>query len=148
MELQRLYSDDNTRIVGIRVVNTGLSREQNFRRGLIEEGVVEGWVKLDGDTLTLNSQPESLVYTVVRAPGYYATYGGQRIPISNFAWSSPGRDRLAAAEAKAWLSAQGLPPSYEVVNAYECVLNEAQHEKFRGVRSPSGRLVAAYEQQE
>lgn len=148
MELKRHYRADNpSKIDHVEIVHTGRSPEQNFRRGLIEDGIADGWVTLDGDTLTMRAQPQDLVYTVTREPGYYCLSTRERIPLSARAWSAqlPVRDRLCSAEAQAWLVSRGRAAGdYEVTNAYECVLADALHTKFHGVPSPSGRLKAAH----
>jgi hypothetical protein len=145
MLLKRIYADDGS-VSAIEIKHTGTSREQNFSHRLIEQAIVDGWARLDGDTLTLRGQPEDLTYSVRRSPGYYCTSTGERIPVSAMAWASPQRGTLARKEALAWLAARGKPAGdYEVTNAYECVLDEAQHHQFHAVRDAKGRVVGAHE---
>lgn len=144
MLLKRIYASDGT-VSGVEIKNTGVSREQNFSHRLVEQAIVEGWAILEGNTLTLRGEPEDLVYTVKRTPGYYCTSTGERIPISAVAWGSPQRGVLARKEALTWLLARGKAASdYEVTNAYECVLAEHQHNKFHAVTDPKGRIVGAH----
>lgn len=144
MELKRQYNSAGE-VSRVTVGHTGLKPEQNFSHRLIEAGIAQGWITLTGDTLTMAADPEDLVYTVKRTPGYFCKSTGERIPISMMAWASPKRDVLAYREAQAWLSANGKAATdYEVGNDYRCVLSSTQHEKFRTVRSISGNLVAAH----
>lgn len=131
-------------ITALQVKHTGLRPAQNFSRRFVEDGVAGGYMVLGEGTLTVKAKPEDLNYAVTRQPGYYCRSTGQRIPISAMAWASPSRDRLACAEAQKWLASQGLEATdYEVTNAYECVLNDKQHAKYRGVPGEAGYFVAA-----
>lgn len=144
MLLKRIYADDGS-VSAVEIKHTGTNPEQNFSHRLVEQAIVEGWASLDGDRLTLRGQPEDLAYTVRRSPGYYCTSTGERIPVSAMAWASPQRGTLARKEALAWLAARGKAATdYEVTNAYECVLDEAQHARFRAVTDPKGRIVGAH----
>lgn len=144
MELKRQYNSAGE-VSRVTVGHTGLKPEQNFRRGLIETGIAQGWITLTGDTLVMAADPEDLVYTVKRTPGYFCTSTGEHIPISTMAWASSQRDVLACLEARKWLAANGKAiTDYKVGNDYRCVLNATQHEKFRTVRAVSGNLVAAH----
>lgn len=144
----------------LRVINTGTSRNQNFSSRFVDAGLVEGWLSItdevDGRFLRITAdcdaglkpsgfrdangrakfetayEPVELVFTVVRDPGYYCVSAGTKIPISNTAWASSRRGELAAKEAKAWLTNRGLDArDYEVINAYECILDEEQHGRFK-----------------
>ena len=147
MYLKRLY-DDAGRVSRVEIRHTGLSAEQNFSRRLVLQACGDGWMRLTGDQIVVVGEPEDLVYTILRAPGYYCISTGERIPVSQLAWEqavSQPAAVLAAAEARAWLAGAGLASNdYEVTMAYECVLAEQQHEKFRAVKAVSGNLVAAH----
>lgn len=116
------------------VKHTGADREQKFSHRMVEQGLVDGWLQLDGNTLTISGDPQDLVYEVQRTPGYYAKSTGDAIPISPTAWArmlATGLGDLSAQEAKAWLVSHGLThDDYEVTHAYECVLAAEQHEQF------------------
>lgn len=146
MFLQRIH-DRAHRCTGVRVKHTGLSPEQNFSHRLIEQAMAEGWVVIDGDTLTMQAKPEALRFRLRRVPGYYCISTGERIPVSDIAWTrmrSTGLGDLSRKEALAWLLARGRAQTdYEVTNAYECVLDEEQHAKYRAVKAPTGLLTSA-----
>lgn len=132
-------------VTHVEVLDTGASPEQNFSHRLVEDGISQGWISLAPGTLTVRAVPEHLSYSVMREPGYYCKSTGQRIPITATAWASSRRGVLARAEAQRWLAANGKDAAdYEVTNAYECVLNEEQHAKFRKVADAKGRLVGAH----
>jgi hypothetical protein len=148
MKLDRPSGEFGAMKVG--VWHTGLKPEQNWSRRTVLRGMGEGWASLNADEteLTIRAEPEDLVYTVTRAPGYYCRSTGERIPISKFALEEVFTQMvavMAAREAQAWCKANGKRSNdYEVTQAYECVLREDQHERFRGVPAPSGALVAAH----
>jgi hypothetical protein len=133
---------------GVIIKHTGLSPEQNFSRRLVQAALAEGWLTIEGDKLRIRGAQETLVYEIKRQPGYFCRTTGERIPISAHAWEQALIERvatLAPKEARTWLEAKGLPPTgYEVTHAYECVLDESQHEKYRAVVDPvSSNVVAA-----
>ena len=147
MYLKRLY-DDAGRVSRVEIRHTGLSAEQNFSRRLVLQACGAGWMRLAGEQLLVVGDPEDLVYTIKRAPGYYCVSTGERIQVSQLAWEqavSQPAAVLASAEARAWLAgAAKAANDYEVTMAYECVLSEQQHGKFRAVKAVSGNLVAAH----
>lgn len=144
MLLQRQYDGDGA-VSHVVVKHTGASAEQNFSNRLVEQAVVDGWMSIDGDHLTVKTDGEPLVYDLKRTPGYYCTSTGERIPVSAIAWASAQRGVLARKEALRWLEAKGLPATdYEVTNAYECVLCDEHHDKFRAVIGPKGQVMAAH----
>lgn len=153
MKLTKQYTfDEQGRPVvsHVEIGHTGLNPQQNFSHRLIERAIEEGWIQIASSQLTMRATPEDLVYDLVRAPGYYCKSTGAKIPTSEVAWEvfkAIGRGDRSRKEAVAWLQANSLSgDDYEVTHAYECVLNDAQHEKFKAVRSISGNLVAAYTQ--
>jgi hypothetical protein len=155
MLLQRQYEKDaagTPRCTHVLVKHTGTSPEQNFSHRAVEQAMVDGWMHIDGDTLTVTAEPEDLLYQVKRTPGYYCRSTGERIPISPTAWvrmRSTGQGDLSAREAKAWLLSRGKDATdYEVTHAYECVLDAEQHAKFHAVRDGASNVVAAYTQGE
>ena len=147
MYLKRLY-DDAGRVTSVEIRHTGVSAEQNFSRRMVLQACSDGWMRLAGDHLIVVGEPEDLVYTIKRAPGYYCVSTGERIQVSQLAWEqavSQPAAVLASAEARAWLAgAAKAANDYEVTMAYECVLAERQHGKFRAVKAVSGNLVAAH----
>lgn len=132
-------------VTHVEIHDTGGSPEQNFSHRFVESGVAAGWLTLADNTLTVRAEPESLIYSLKRRPGYYCKSSGERIPISDTSWNSARRDKLAYAEAQRWLAANGKDRvDYDVTNSYECVLGDQQHAKFRKVADAKGRLVGAH----
>lgn len=150
MLMQRQH-DSAGKCTHVLVKHTGTEPAQNFSRRLVLQAVTDGWMKIDGDKLTIKAEPESLVYALKRQPGYYCISTGERIPVDDLAWSQmlqTGRGDLSRQQALAWLASKGKAAGdYEVTMAYEGVLGEAQHEKFRAVHAVSGNLIAAYMQE-
>lgn len=145
MRLKRQY--DKGRVTHMLVEHTGTSPEQNFADRLVEQGIDEGWIKVDGAALELRAEPELLQYQILRAPGYYCRSTGDRIPLSERALRRLATRQMDTprAEALAWLASKGLDPTdYEVTLAYECVLDAGQHERFRAVRDAASNVVAAH----
>lgn len=144
--------DEAGGVARVHVKHTGTKREQNFSHRLVAQAVSDGWMKIEGDTLTVKADPEDLVYRLARQPGYYCSSNGERIPISEMAWAqkqSQPQAHLARREALAWLADNGKAETdYEVTNAYECVLADQLHDKFRAVAGPKGQIVAAHKLQQ
>lgn len=150
MLMQRQY-DGAGKCTHVLVKHTGTEPAQNFSRRLVLQAVTDGWMQITGSTLTIKAEPEDLFYAIKRQPGYYCISTGERIPVDDLAWSQmlqTGRGDLSRQQALAWLASKGKPATdYEVTMAYECVLGDAQHEKFRAVHAISGNLIAAYKQE-
>jgi hypothetical protein len=142
MLMQRKYAKDGVTVTHVLVKHTGVSAEQNFSHRLVEDGMAAGWIAITDDKLKMLAQPERLVYTLKREPGYYCISTGERIPVSARSWASANRGTLARAEAQAWLKSKRLKDTdYEVTNAYECVLDAGQHDKFHAVVDAKGRIT-------
>lgn len=154
MELRRLYDPASLdpgatpRCVGVELFHTGFSAEQTFKRRLVLDACAEGWMQLQGDTLSLKADGETLTYTVVRQPGYYVRSTGERIALSDLAMSeflTEPQAKLAAAEARQFLAERGLPDDdYEATRNYHCSLDAEQQQKWQAVRDEAGNLVASH----
>jgi hypothetical protein len=118
------------------VEHTGARPEQNFSGGLIEAGVSEGWMSLTKGKLILHVKPEELVYTITRAPGRYCCHCGEKLP--DDATGEMARAHLAEKHKQQKSPDPSNPAGYCMLNHYECVLEEALHEKYRAKR-PGGR---------
>ena len=118
------------------VEHTGASPEQNFSGGLIEAGVTEGWVSITKGKLILNVKPEDLVYTIKRGPGRYCCHCGGKL--ADDATGEMARAHVAAEHKGEKSPDQANPGGYCMLNHYECVLDEAQHAKYR-VKRMGGR---------
>lgn len=145
MRLKRQY--DKGRVTHMLVEHTGTSPQQNFSDKLVEEGIDEGWMTVEGKALTMKAEPESLRYTILRTPGYYCRSTGERIPLSERALRRMATRQMETPrfEAQMWLASKGLEATdYEVTLAYECELDAGQHERFRAVRDAASNVVAAH----
>jgi hypothetical protein len=148
MMLKREFTNGSNTHVSVK--HTGLKAEQNFSRRLVLQAVNAGWMRVAGGRLVIKTgdDEDDLEYTVNREPGYYCKSTGERMPITSLAWEQLLSERvgtLAYAEAQAWLKGAGkAADDYEITMAYECVLDEALHEKYRGVQIKPGVLRAAH----
>lgn len=154
MYVKRIYKDGAPGVVEcLRVIHTGTSRAQNFSTGLVYEGIAAGFIRLEGDELILKTDEGDLRYRIKREPGWYSCHDGAAIPISQAAQREAfetGSGRLSAGEARAFLESRGLwgkpspdpshPAGYEVVNAYQCELDAAQHEAKKAVPGGLGTI--------
>lgn len=136
MKLQRQFANGTAApCTHMRVVHTGINAEQNFSTRFVKGGLTEGWLTRDGNTLLVKTDGEPLHYTILREPGYYCSSSGARIPLSESAaelLAEDGNTRLSSKEAQAWLVANGKPPGdYEVLMAWCCKLDSAQHDKLK-----------------
>lgn len=149
MLIQRKFNEAG-KVDHVLIKHTGLSIEQTFSNRLIEAGISDGWISIDGDALAMKAEPTDLLYTIVRHPGYTCRSTGERIPISlqgMTQYMGQAVATIAPREARAWLATKGLPPTdYEADRNYRCVLDADLHEQFRGVlTAPGRRMVAACE---
>lgn len=115
----------------IELQHTGTAREQNFSEALIMGALRDGWASFDdGGVLLLQVQPETLRYTVKRTPGRYCVHCHARLP-DNDPTGEQSRAHVAAEHKGVTSPDPAWPSGYAVIHAYECVLDSAQHEKFK-----------------
>lgn len=107
--------------------HTGIDRRQNFSERLIQTAIAEGWCSLGQGQLTLHVMPEDLVYTIERLPGVYCCHCGARLEAGDRA----ARAHVAQQHAGAASPDPANPSGYRRVNAYECVLDARQHDRYR-----------------
>ena len=111
------------------VGHTGVHIEQNFSARLVVAGMKEGWIAVKGDKLTLNVKPEALHYTVKRMPGHYCLHCGEKLQSSADGLLA----QLHVAEQHTGKKSpdKNWPGGYSVTNAFECVLDKAEHDNFK-----------------
>lgn len=127
--LKRIYGSDG-KVDHFDVWHTGTRREQNFSRQLVEVGLAQGWILIEGERLTLRASPEYLVYRILRGPGYYCLHCGSALPSD--LTGQGARAHIAEVHRQASTSPDPQwPLGYRVSHAYECLLDEGQHEKFK-----------------
>lgn len=109
----------------VSVAHTGTHPEQNFSDRLVAGAVAEGWMSLSRGKIIVHAQPEDLVYTIKRGPGVYCCFTGKKLD---------GQVEARAHVAKNFAGKpspdKSNPGGYEVLHAYECVLDADQHDKF------------------
>lgn len=119
----------------VKVVHTGVSREQNFSERLVRAGVAEGFMTLGQGKLilhTVEGQPD-LEYKILRAPGWYCCHCGQSLENANAEFApgvSYGTQHVLTQHPEMESPDRENPSGYERLNGYETALDEAQHEKF------------------
>jgi len=78
MYLKRLYhpaqEGQTPRVSGVRVLRLG--RKQKFSPDLLARGQAEGWLVVQGRTLTLKHADGEVAFNIVRTPGYYCCHCG------------------------------------------------------------------------
>lgn len=112
----------------ISLAHTGVSAEQHFSTRLVTEGLETGVMEIKNDNLILHVAPEDLKYKIKRYPGRYCLHCGKKLTDD----ASGKAARLHVAVEHEGKSGVG----YEAINFYDCVLDAAQHEKYR-LRDPA-----------
>jgi len=126
----------------IEIKHTGTSPEQNFSDRLVAAGLAEGWITLGKGKLVLHGKPEDLNYAVKRLPGYYCCHCRSALPDAGTIVApgvTAGMQHVADAHSEKESPDPGNPAGYCRINYFECVLDSAQHEKFRARRAATKR---------
>jgi len=111
------------------LAHTGIHAEQNFSVDRVTADLTAGLMTIDGDTLTLVCHPEPLRYTIQRRPGRYCLHCGEKLADDHK--GALARMHVAERHAGQPSPAPGEPAGYVAINHFECVLDAAQHEKYR-----------------
>lgn len=117
----------------VSLANTGVEPQQNFSTGLIYAAIAEGWCTIGHGKLTLHLVPEDLVYTVNRVPGRYCCHCSEKLP--DDATGEGAREHIRTVHPGVESPDPAHPAGYLMTNAFECVLDAVQHEKYR-VKKP------------
>lgn len=121
------------------VKHTGNHAEQNFSEKMVQAGISEGFATVSRGKLTLHCEPEDLVYTIVRGPGYYCCYCGQAIPDAGaFVKGEDGEESKRTVGMVHVETIHGgkvspdpsNPSGYRRLNGYECVLDEKLQKRY------------------
>lgn len=113
----------------ITVNDTGTTPEQHFTPRFVERGQNEGWLAIQDGMLTIYAKPENLVYAIKRGPGRYSCFDHAKLP-----------DDDKGALARAYIAERypgqtspdpENPAGYYMINYYDCVLDAAQHARYR-----------------
>lgn len=111
------------------LADTGTNPEQRFATQEVTRNLQAGLMQIDGDTLIFNVHPEPLRYFIKRRPGRYCLHCGEKLPDD----SNGSLARLHVAEKHAGVPSPvpSVPAGYENLTYFDCVLDSAQHEKYR-----------------
>lgn len=114
---------------------------QVFSEKILMRGMMEGWLRVDGDRIILKSYPKETIYQIKRRPGIYCLHNMERQPSQEAARAhiltthcGYGQDELPADDEKLtrkfWemLKAKNYkspvedsPAGYCQVNGYDCM---------------------------
>jgi len=130
MLMKRIYKQTDPPVLDhVAIFHTGTTPEQNFSAGLIDSGVLEGWISLGQGKLTLHVRPEALVYTLKKIPGRYCCHCQEKLP--DDATGELARSHVQHAHQGATSPDPQSPAGYRMLNHYECVLDSTQHNKWK-----------------
>jgi hypothetical protein len=113
----------------VEIVNTGHTPGQIFSEGFVAKGVEENWIAIQGRTLRLEAEPEALIYDILFTPGYYCCHCGLRLDND----AAANLEHVRAVHGGAPSPDRNNPHGYRKLNGYECILSDAQQERFRSV---------------
>jgi len=111
------------------LAHTGIEPEQNFSTQMVTGLLTDGLVTIEGDVLTLNVEPEPLIYKIVRQPGRYCLHCGEKL--ADDQTGALARLHIAMQHNGVASPDPSNPSGYVALNHFACVLDSAQHEKFR-----------------
>lgn len=124
MKIKRNYKDGRCDYVDI--IHTGVNPEQNFSTRLVAAALKEGWMEMKAGKIIIKAQPEDLVYTIVKDPGYYCCHDGEKMEDANMAKAYIEKNFPGVPSPD-----KSNPLGYMKINHYACVLDTAQHEKYK-----------------
>ncbi len=110
-------------ISGITILRAG--SVQRFTQHFLDGGLKEGWLSMGDSRITLNAEPESLSYVIIRTPGAYCCHCDEAVP--------GGGSPEAVAESMAHVTQAHPgeeiadphhPAGYRVENCYTTVLEK------------------------
>jgi hypothetical protein len=122
---------------GIALQHTGIREGQNFSRRFVDAGLAEGWLSMARGKLTLHTQEEDLVYSILHMPGTYCSYCDMKLDDDPSGVSN--RAHVEDRHAGEPVADPANPAGYRVTNAYECVLDEEQHARWNGPAAEEAR---------
>lgn len=111
----------------VRILHTGVRREQKFTPRFIMRGLEESWVELGELQLCLIVQPEPLTYEILENVGRYCDLCHRKLP-------DDPTGIAARIHIKEHHAGHRLPPNrsgYHMNNAYVCRLAADQHFRWQ-----------------
>lgn len=124
MKIKRNYKDG--RCDNVDIIHTGIQAKQNFSTRLVAGALQEGWMEMKAGKIILKANPEDLVYTIIKEPGYYCCHDGKKLDDANMAKTYVEQHFAGIPSPD-----PNNPLGYMKINHYECVLDSAQHEKYK-----------------
>lgn len=99
--------------------------DQNFSPKIVMKGMVEGWLTMAGDKITILAKPENVVYDVIRKPGAYCCHCGEELEQGEAfnedgSKTTPGATHVKQKHAGATSPDPNWPAGYKVENHYTC----------------------------
>lgn len=116
-------------LASVEVFHAGVNPEQHFSSGLIDAGVLEGWISLGQGKITLHTKPENLVYAMKRTPGRYCCHCNEKLP--DDATGEAARSHVKLFHPGETSPDPQNPSGYCMLNHYQCVLDASQHDKWK-----------------
>ena len=116
------------------VVHTGTQAEQNFSDDLVHGWINKELASIADGKLVVKCEPDNLVYTILRAPGYYCSHCGAEFPDGGdvlFPGVTVARQHVLEAHGEAASPDPSNPLGYSRLRAYQCRLEAGQHEQFK-----------------
>ncbi len=114
------------------VKHTGTGEGQNFSTRFIDTGILEGWITMDKNKITLHTKPQNLAYTINVRPGRYCSHCGDKLPDDTRGLEARSHVREVHPGKKS--PDPESPAGYAQVNAYLCTLDKVSHAKFKAGR--------------
>lgn len=113
----------------ISLANTGTTPQQNFSTQLVTEGLQTGLMEMHDDELFFKVHPETLKYKIVRQPGRYCLHCSEKL--ADDQGGEMARLHVAMKHKGLPSPVASEPAGYVWITYFECVLDKAQHEKYR-----------------
>ena len=108
---------------GVDVLELNPDGRQNFSTKLVKEGSEQGWLRVDGKTLTVfANNREDVRFNILREPGRYCCHCGEKLQDDDNT-NMPGelaRQHVAAEHPGAASPDPNNPGGYECIRHYEC----------------------------
>ena len=121
MLLKRLYdmSDPDKPVVkGVEVLRA--KERQHFSPDLVAKAADQGWMEMAGGKIALNAENGTILYKIVRGPGYYCCHCGKHMSDGAVA-----RAHIDKEHAKKTSPDPANPSGYERIHYFDCVKESA-----------------------
>lgn len=113
----------------IAVAHTGTTKRQNFPTGMVTDYLSAGVIEIHDGELFFKSHPETLRYKILREPGKYCLYCGDKL--GDDSNGDMARLHVAMKHKNETSPNPKQPSGYEALAYFECELDKDQHEKYK-----------------